>query len=148
MPPPIVENWKDLDAIKVSPHGTTRLEQGPPIKRYSKEVSYILNVLQQFILQKADDHSLFILLGDHQPAGMEYMLNGKTDTYATPIHIVSKDESWIKLCIKHGFTNGMLPEFKPNSPLKHEGFYSLFMSMWAQKDSTDLKPQYLPDGIK
>ncbi|MEP7320986.1 MAG: sulfatase-like hydrolase/transferase [Saprospiraceae bacterium] len=148
LPPPIVENWKDLDAIKISPHGTTRLEQGPPIKRYSKEVSYILNVLQQFILQKADDHSLFILLGDHQPAGMEYMLNGKTDTYATPIHIVSKDESWIKLCIQHGFTNGMLPEFKPNSPLKHEGFYSLFMSMWAQKDSTDFKPEYLPDGIK
>ena len=148
LPPPVVENWKDLDAIKVSPNGGTRLEQGPPIKRYSKEVRYILDVLAQFILQKADEHSLFILLGDHQPAGMEFMVHGKTDTYATPVHIVSKDKSWINLFIQHGFNTGMIPDFKPHSLLKHEGFYSFFMSLWAKRDSLDQTPPYLPDGIK
>ena len=148
LPPPIAENWKDLDAILKSPTGGTRLETGPPIQRYSKEVSYILNVLKKFILEHGNSNSLFILLGDHQPAGMEYMLHGKTDTYATPIHIISKDSHWIDLFKKHGFTNGMVPVFKPNSPLKHEGFYSLFMNIWAQKDSLSNIPPYIPNGIQ
>ena len=148
LPPPITQNWKDLDAILTSPNGGTRLETGPPIKRYSKEVSYILNVLKKFILENGNANSLFILMGDHQPAGMEYMLHGKTDTYATPIHLISKDRNWIDLFREHGFTEGMVPDFKPHSPLKHEGFYSLFMNIWAQKDSLSSIPAYLPDGIR
>lgn len=147
LPPPLVENWKDLDDIKTSPHKTVRLEKGKPIERYAKEVKYILTVLEQFILQKADSNSLFILVGDHQPAGMEYMLKDKTDVYANPMHIITKDKRWITLLKSRGFNHGMVPEFKKGSLLSHEGFYSFFMNTWADLDSLKHDTFILKNGI-
>jgi len=150
LPPPLLENWKDLNSIKTSPHRTTRSEEGAPVYRYVQDVLYNLSFLEKYILEKADSNSLFILVGDHQPAGMEYLLSGKTDTYATPMHIITKDSRWIESLKQKGFNPGMLPLFKPGSLLKHEGFYSLFMQTWSEIDSlpSGKLPRYLPNGLQ
>ena len=150
LPPPLLENWKDLNAIKTSPHRTTRSEDGAPVYRYVQDVLYNLSFLEKYILEKADSNSLFILVGDHQPAGMEYLLGAKTDTYATPMHIITRDGRWIESIKQKGFNPGMLPLFKPGSLLKHEGFYSFFMQTWSEIDSLppDKIPRYLPSGIQ
>ena len=36
LPPPILENWRDLDKIQSSPHKGNRLEKGIPIVRYAQ----------------------------------------------------------------------------------------------------------------
>jgi len=150
LPPPLMDNWKDLNAIKSSPHHTTRSEAGAPVYRYVQDVIYNLSFLEKYILEKGDSNSLFILLGDHQPAGMEYLLKSKTDTYATPIHIISQDTRWIEALKKKGFDSGMSPVFKPGSLLRHEGFYSFFMQTWSEIDSLPAAviPRYLPHGLQ
>ncbi len=148
LPPPLVEDWRTLDLIKSSPHGSVRSEQTKPLDRYSKSVSYTLSVLQEYIVHKADTNTLIILVGDHQPAGMEYLLKGKTDTYAAPLHIICKDQSWIDRLRLKGFHSGMVPTFKSGSLLNHEGFYSFLMSTWAEKDSLVEIPPYLKKGIE
>lgn len=150
LPPPLVENWKDLNSIKTSPHGTTRSEDGDPAYRYVQDVLYNLAFLEKYIMEKADSNSLFILVGDHQPAGMEYLLGAKTDTYATPMHIITRDIRWIEALKKKGFNAGMSPAFKKGSLMKHEGFYSFFMQTWSEIDSVqpDRIPRYLPDGLQ
>ncbi len=147
LPPPLVENWKDLDAIQKSPHQSVRSESPKPMERYSQEVHYILSVLEKYILEKADSNTMIILVGDHQPAGMEYQLNNKTDLYACPMHIITKDSAWENILVKKGFEKGMVPLFKPGSLLKHEGFYSFLMSAWAERDSLPVEYKVFPNGI-
>lgn len=148
LPPPLVANWKDLDAIKTSPHRKVRAESGKPIDRYAKGVHYILSTLEQYILNKADSNTLILLIGDHQPAGMEYMIKGKTDLYANPFHIISKDERWISLFIDKGFQPGMVPKLQKPSLLNHQEIYSFFMNIWAKRDSIDIKSESLKDGLR
>ncbi|HNR06649.1 MAG TPA: sulfatase-like hydrolase/transferase [Saprospiraceae bacterium] len=149
-PPPLLDDWKSLDQIEKSPHKRIRAEDGSPLERYTQGVIYDLSVLEKYILEKAGSNSLFILIGDHPPAGMEYLLNGATDTYATPIHLISKDPRWVRVFTARGFEPGMAPVFKKGSLLKHEGFYSLFMQAWAEVDSLPPSriPAYLPYGIE
>lgn len=148
LPPPLLTNWKDLDAIKTSPHEKVRAESGKPIERYALEVHYILSTIQQFILNKADTNSLIILIGDHQPAGMEYMINGKTDLYANPMHIITQDEKWIRLLADQGFQRGMVPKLERPSLLQHQGIYSFLMSTWAKRDSLNFRLETLHEGLK
>lgn len=147
LPPPLLANWKDLDAIKTSPHEKIRAESGKPIDRYAKEVKYILSTLEQFILNKADSNSLILLIGDHQPAGMEYMIKGKTDLYANPMHIITQDTKWISLLIERGFVQGMVPKLEKPSLLNHQEIYSFLMNTWALHDSLDSKLEILKDGL-
>lgn len=148
LPPPVLDNWNDLDTIKMSPHKTVRSENFSPVERYSKEVVYILQVLEKYILEKGNDNTLYVLVGDHQPAGMEYLLEGKTDVYATPLHIISRDSTWMKILLQEGMTAGMVPPFHPGSLLSHEGFYSFFMATWAKRDSLQLSVPYLKNGYQ
>lgn len=148
LPPPLLTNWKDLDAIKTSPHEKVRAESGKPIERYAREVHYILSTMQQFILNKADTNSLIILVGDHQPAGMEYMIKGKTDLYANPMHIITKDEKWIRLLADQGFQHGMVPKLERPSLLQHQEIYSFLMSTWAKRDSLNVSLEHLKGGLK
>lgn len=149
-PPPLLDDWKDLNQIINSPHKRIRAEDGSPLERYTQDVIYNLSVLEKYILEKADSNSLFILIGDHPPAGMEYLLDGATDTYATPLHLVSKDGRWIKACVDRGFDPGMAPVFKKGSLLKHEGFYSFFMQLWGEVDSlpSEKIPAYKAGGME
>ena len=148
LPPPLLPNWKDLDAIKTSPHKKVRSESGKPIERYAKEVQYILSTMQQFILNRADTNSLIILIGDHQPAGMEYMIKGKTDLYANPMHIITKDKKWIRVLIDNGFQQGMVPKLNRPSLLQHQEIYSFLMSSWAKRDSLNVRLKSLKEGLK
>jgi hypothetical protein len=79
---------------------------------------------------------------------MEYLLEGKTDVYATPLHIISRDSTWMKILLQEGMTAGMVPPFHPGSLLSHEGFYSFFMSTWAKRDSLQLSVPYLKNGYQ
>jgi hypothetical protein len=148
LPPPVLADWHALDTIHTSPHRSDRIEKGKPIARYALEVNYIFQVLEKYILEKTDSNTLFILMGDHQPAGMEYLLHGKTDVYATPIHIISKDSSWINAFNRNGFQAGMLPHFTRPSLLRHEGFYSYFIKIWAEHDRLDTNLPIYPKGLQ
>ncbi|MEL6924407.1 MAG: sulfatase-like hydrolase/transferase, partial [Bacteroidota bacterium] len=69
-PPPLVDDWRQLDELQTAvPPAAAEL-----LQRYEKTIHYELNFLTKFITETADSNSIFILVGDHQPAGLMYQL--------------------------------------------------------------------------
>ena len=105
LPPPVTEDWRALDTSK-NIYPKDKDLPGRMQNRYFQVARYELEMLTQFILDEKEENTLFVLLGDHQPAGLEALLDGIYDSYATPLHIISRDSLLLR----------KLPDF-------HEGFY-------------------------
>ena len=68
--------------------------------------------------------------------------------FETPVHIISKDSSFLAGFVEEGFTSGMKVK-GGKVTFKHEGLYSLIMREFVSnygKDSLNL-PVYLPNGF-
>ncbi len=145
--PPLAEDWRTLnqpgrDPEAVDPQ-TIRL--ATMRANYLQAVEYELRMLTQWILEVGDPNSIFILIGDHQPAGV----SRRADGYATPLHILSQDEALIRAFTEYGFVFGLeVTDLQPS--LRHEGFYSLFMRILFGRYGIHqlAQPVYLPNGIQ
>ncbi len=122
-PPPIVDDWKELNRPQP---GKVQSMEGNEIDRYEKSIQYELELMTRFILEESEN-SIFILVGDHQPPGMEYKITNITHDAATPIHIISKDSMLIQRFNEDGFQKGMEVKLDQLDYLKHEAFYKIFM---------------------
>ena len=94
-----------------------------------------------FIRKNGRSNDIFVIVGDHQPPAL-----GTTD-FKTPIHIISKDATFVSGFLNYGFSEGLLPE--THQEMNHEGFYSMFLREFIRNygtDSTNL-PSYFPNGI-
>ena len=149
-PPPILENWKDLDTIKSTPHEEWMQQKGSNNERYFKSIIYQLKMLEQFILKKVDQNSIVVLIGDHNPAGMEYKLWKIYNKFATQIHVFSKDKAFTDSFLEYNFDAGMHIDINKNKLMKHEGFYSLFQRMLIKHYGKNgaILPDYLPNGLE
>ena len=113
-------------------------------KLYLESIEYELQVLVDFITTKANEGDIFIVIGDHQPA----RVSRKADGWDTPVHIISKNKSFVESFYQYGFVPGLKTE--NNSPqLHHEGLYSLFMRNFLQAygDNEAFIPAFMPDGV-
>ncbi len=123
-PPPILPNWQDLDRFAPD----TKLYQykliGPLLDRYGQNARYALESWVEFILEEGTSDDLFILIGDHQPGALEYVLEGKYDKFATPLHFISKDPNFIESFLKEGLTPGLLVHPRQAPYWDHAGLYS------------------------
>ncbi|MGB0838831.1 MAG: sulfatase-like hydrolase/transferase [Chitinophagales bacterium] len=152
-PPPIYENWEELNNIKGSPHGEWRPKKGGKarfMERNAEAVAYELKMLNQFILQNGDEEDLFVLIGDHHPPGIGSYKNGGRNT---PIHILSKNETVINSLQEYGMEKGMKSDVENFDFLKHEALFSILTRTLLQNygaeervDTSDL-PLYFPDGL-
>ncbi len=145
-PTKLANDWKELG--KEIDYGKeiseSKFFQKPTIKDYAKSIKYQFDYLTEFILKEGSQDDLFILIGDHQPP----LLTGKNDGFETPVHIISKDSSFVANFAKEGFTYGMQAK-EGQITFKHEGLYSLIMREFVRhygKDSLNL-PVYLPNGF-
>ena len=122
------------------------------IKRARKtRSSFCSGGLNNFIEEKSDSNSIFILLGDHQPPTLEYKIwNAGIDDATTPIHIIGRDSLFIRSFEEHGLQAGMNIDLSKSEVLKHQGIYSLFfrqlIKQYGEK-GTEL-PQYFPNGLE
>jgi len=152
-PPAILEDWTAFDTMSQPSYLKTQQgvsESNNISQKFEKTLEYEMEFLSKFITETADSNSVFILVGDHQPAGLMYQIPTDINPYTCPIHIISKDEKFIKGFESYGFNLGMNPIYQADSLVHHAGMYSLLMREMIRNYGTDKKtlPPYFPKGIE
>jgi hypothetical protein len=121
-----------------------RIYDQPTPRRYLQHIAYDLRVLREYLIEKAPDGSLVLLLGDHQPPLLD------TATDATPLHVLSTDSTLVNPVRRFGLTDGLVrPDAGPL--LRQEGLYSLLVRLLAAHNrgpaaDTTALPPYRPEG--
>jgi hypothetical protein len=75
-------------------------------EHYALAVAYALEVGGRYAAEFADDHTLLILLGDHQPA---QLITGPGPTPGVPVHVISGDPALLAPFLERGFVAGAWP---------------------------------------
>jgi hypothetical protein len=88
-PPEVI--WRDLERIH---------------DHYAWSVDYSVSVTGRWAERVADEQTLLIVLGDHQPAPL---ITGEDASAAVPVHIISGDPALLAKFKQRGFVDGMLP---------------------------------------
>lgn len=139
--PPVLNDWRDLDTIKTCPDGTNRsLDFADESMRYFEAIRYAMEVHMRFIFSTVPDHSLVILIGDHQPPGMNFTCIGKITEAAVPVHLISRDRELVEGFADYGFIPGMDVPLSHDVTMKHAGLYSMLVR--------ELIRHYGPEGAK
>jgi phosphoglycerol transferase MdoB-like AlkP superfamily enzyme len=152
--PQLAADWQMLNQSKAATEDLAEnrakneadaLEQGEKQQNYLRAIDYQLRMLSDFVLHNGDENSLFILIGDHQPP----QVSRRSDGWATPVHILSKNRALIEAFAEYGFTPGLkLNSLEPS--LHHEGFYSLLVRILLGQSAatSSALPAYLPHGVE
>ena len=88
---------------------------------YLTSILYDLDVLRSYLTNFVKDDELVIILGDHQPVSE---LTENSSSWAVPIHVVSRDSSFIAPFLARGYARGMVPG-RNSAPM--EGFLVDFL---------------------
>ena len=163
-PPPLVKNWQSLNQkrarttiqptearpvsfiqkIRTSYKNRFYKEQPTTIESYYATISYDFDVVAQFILNRADPNSLFVILGDHQPPLL------KSSSFDTPLHVVTRDTTLFDQLEAFDFTPGLSPIDGGETDLTHAGIYSMLMDLLNPPDHTSSplpSSRFRPQGI-
>jgi hypothetical protein len=97
---------------------------------YITSIIYDFNVLKSYITQFINDDSLVILLGDHQPVRE---VSGGEENHAVPVHIVSRDPTFIEPFVARGYVRGMRPRMDDQHPPMEEFLPNLLEDFSAKK---------------
>jgi phosphoglycerol transferase MdoB-like AlkP superfamily enzyme len=144
--PTLVEDWRTLAEVEAQPMAPPQEDVERSVKRqnYLRAIEYQLRMLTDFILNTDNEESLFILVGDHQPP----QVSRRSDGWATPVHLISRNGALVDSFAEYGFTPGLTVQSLEPS-LHHEGFYSLFVRVLQSRYGADriALPPYLPGGV-
>ncbi len=142
--PEMVEDWQSLN------HGNKRIHihkgflKEPRKEDYFTSVCYQFSNLERFISDYGKGNDIFLLMGDHQPPVLSNY--NKYGLY-TPVHIISKDQAFIKGFKDYGFERDIM---QCRQFVTHEGMYSIFLREFVKNYSesyTKLAP-YEPNGLQ
>ncbi len=92
---------------------------------YLAAVGYELDVLEGFLQSYVPDDALVIIVGDHQPPKLATHDN---DSWAVPMHVLSKREDLVRAFDALGFEEGLVPLQKSSLHMADflEGFLEIF----------------------
>jgi hypothetical protein len=147
--PHLVEDWRTLDEPRAEPAGDETVDpeqvaHATMRRNYMDAIDYELRALTEFVLSKSADDAVFVIMGDHQPPGVAR----RSDGWATPVHVISKDPALVDFFADYGFNPGLtVSDTEPS--LRHEGIYSLFMRALLERYGARslALPSYLPRGV-
>ena len=142
--PAMVQDWESLSSSDGRQHYHEGFLKQPATEDYYIAIKYQLDVLQEVILKWGRDNDIFLLMGDHQPPVLS-----NYDKYGlyTPVHIISKKESFLRGFQEYGFERDIM---QCRQFVKHESMYSIFLREFIKnysKSYTKLPP-YEPDGLQ
>ncbi|OAZ98698.1 alkaline phosphatase [Halomonas sp. G11] len=95
-PPEVL--WQDIERIR---------------DHYAWSVDYSIKTVGRWAERVADDNTLLIVLGDHQPAPL---ITGDDASGAVPVHIISGDPDLLVPFQARGFVPGMWPTPESQAP--------------------------------
>lgn len=111
--PPYVEDWTRFDTgaayasgMKSIAHDDYRdlVELG---ERYGESLDHVFRILGGFLGRYPARRSLVVVVGDHQPPKLSLH---DSDSWATPIHLFSRDPALLDPWSRFGFTRTLLPQ--------------------------------------
>jgi hypothetical protein len=73
---------------------------------YLAAIGYVLEVLENYLVERLDDDALVIVIGDHQPPLTAAAASRNT---AVPIHVFSRDPALVEPFRRAGFAPGLVP---------------------------------------
>jgi hypothetical protein len=140
----LTEDWRSLNKSNGgSDYGGGFLSQ-PTITNYLNAIQYQLELISDFVRKTGKSDDIYIVLGDHQPP----VIND-SDKYGlnTPVHIISKNESFLKGFEDYGFRDTLFNNLKP---IRHEAMYSIILRELMKNFGTgyDKLPEYEPQGLQ
>jgi hypothetical protein len=94
---PPEELWIDIDVLRV---------------QYARSIDYSLDAMAGYAERYLDEHTLLIVMGDHQAAPW---VTGATSA-DVPVHVLARDSTLLKPFLDWGFTSGAVP---PSGPAAH-----------------------------
>ena len=114
-PPPLV--WSDPDRVRA---------------QYLKSIDYVLRTLQSYVSTYGDDRTVFIIVGDHQPARI---VSGEAASLDVPIHILARSPEVMAAIADWGWSEGMTPDTA--SPVwAMEDFRQRFVRAFTRPESS------------
>lgn len=133
LPPPIFSDWKEMSHYSITADQEEKwLDQNGMSKRYSTSIRYSLQSLNWFLQSQQDTNAIFIILGDHQPATLDYSGPLKYQVSTTPIHLITRNRTFYQHCIQEGFHDGWIPPIDEKRIIQHESLYSRFIRLiWS-----------------
>lgn len=145
--PTVVNDWRELDTPSPTgdPAPMEDVSHTQLRANYLKSVEYDLEMLSDFILNHAEEDAIFYLVGDHQPPSV----SRRSDTFDTPVHIVSRDPAYIDNLEQYGFVKSLVVDDSVPAELHHEGIYSLIVRSLVQTYGArpSVAPPFLPTGV-
>lgn len=142
--PQLVGDWKSLNnEAQEGDHLHRGFLKEPKLEDYASAINYQLDNLADFINRHGKDNDIFWVMGDHQPP---LLSDPDKHGVSTPVHIISKDQSFLESFRAYGFNTNLDLSI---DPLKHEGLYSIFLRSLIQTyGQTDELIPYQPDGLQ
>jgi hypothetical protein len=141
--PPLQRDWQRMlssqpyDAAPLQHALAQRADWNDMSKSYVSCVEYFYDVLASYLLERANDNSVFIVLGDHQPAAN---VSGEGASWDVPVHIISKRTDVLEALQRRGFSSGLMPT-RPALGKMNE------LSVWML-DAFDRVDQRLPQPLR
>ncbi|GBL05463.1 hypothetical protein KUL10_27840 [Glaciecola sp. KUL10] len=143
----VEEEWKTLNQREHKVAITTD-NLSSNHDKYIASIKYQLECVLDFAIRTKDDNLVLVVFGDHQPPLISIPRMG----LETPIHIISKHKGFVEYFHQHGFKKGINlrghGQKKDHTPIKHEGFMSLFVNA-CSANFTDEKHEFqiYPNGM-
>lgn len=154
--PPFVRDWKVLNqkGTDLEPQlmpwatlkGVEEISDNAE-RNYFRTVEYEWRVLAELIEREASDDAIFFVMGDHQP---RLSCPSVEKSFETPVHIISRDSSFLERFDAVGFTPGFFATPQQHPVLRHEGLFSLWVSKLLEHsgEAPSVAAQlYQPQGI-
>ncbi|WP_118831387.1 sulfatase-like hydrolase/transferase [Salinibacter ruber] len=156
LPPPLVDD--PLLLGNRSPEGrhetgrspsagdAASLRERPPVEQLLRQIEYDWRVLTGYLQAEAPSNSLAVVVGDHQPPGIE------NESSAVPVHVLSRKEDLVRRFEDYGFSEGLQPPAATDT-LHHAGLYSMLTRVLTAHsgtriDSLSALPPYRPQGVE
>lgn len=160
--PPIPEKWRDLNRLPKNEKKVFTIESiwlqmknsflirtykkthKNIVSNYIKLIEYEFKILEKYIKENSLEETLIVVVGDHQPPLLE---RGQKKSFYVPIHILSKDSSYLNSFFEIGFSKEQ-ENINPNNYMKHEGLYSLIIDQLSKVNrKTSTAAKYYKDGF-
>jgi hypothetical protein len=110
-PPEVV--WRDVERVR---------------NQYTLAVDYVLAVLSSYAGHFVDEHTLMIVVGDHQPAPL---ITGEGASRDVPIHVIAGNPALLEPFRAWGLTVGMRPTGEPIGRM--DAFRDWFLGTFSER---------------
>ena len=105
--------WRHLESIQ---------------EHYALSVDYAIHAMTGYAERYVDDHTLLMVLGDHQPAPL---ITGDNASRAVPVHVISRDPLLVRPFLDWGFRAGSLPDLDRPAP-RMDAFRDWFVRAFSE----------------